>query len=150
MNGTDKDVWDTAVKDVPLEVQGHSMKLDFHVMHMSRADVVLGREWLHGLGSSLTRSYQHNTLAFEDNGVHVLLLGEKEVLQSPLICNAEVTFLSKNNAIESLYLCYFSSPCLLTNELMNGIEVSDNIASSSTGEAHSLSSLVLKESFPSL
>ena len=45
------------------------MKLDFHVMNMTRADVVLGCEWLHGLGSSLSRSYQHNSLTFEDNGV---------------------------------------------------------------------------------
>ena len=66
MNGIDTDVWDTEVKDVSLEVQGHTMKLDFHVMHMTRADIVLGHEWLHSLGSSLTRSYQHNTLAFED------------------------------------------------------------------------------------
>lgn len=56
INGNDKDVWDMQVKDISIEVQGHSMKLDFDVMHMSRADVVLGHEWLHGLGSSLSRS----------------------------------------------------------------------------------------------
>ena len=112
MNGTDKDVWDKAVKDVSLEVQGHSMKLDFHVMNMTRADVVLGREWLHGLGSSLSRSYQHNTLTFEDNGVHVLMMGEQDVPSSPLICNAELISLSNNNAIDSCYLCYFLEPCL--------------------------------------
>ena len=53
MNGTDKEVWDTEVKNVALHVQGHTMHLDFHVMNMSRADVVLSHAWLHGLGPSL-------------------------------------------------------------------------------------------------
>ena len=53
MNGSDKDVWDMEVRDVSLELQGHTMKLDFHVMNMTRVDVVLGRNWLFGLGSSL-------------------------------------------------------------------------------------------------
>ena len=44
MNGSDKDVWDQEVKDVPLEMQGHTMNIDFHFMHMTRADVVLGCE----------------------------------------------------------------------------------------------------------
>ena len=76
------------VKDVDVELQGHPMRLDFQVMHMSRADVVLGREWLHALGPSLKRSYEHNTLAFEVNGTHVLLMGERNVPPSPLICSS--------------------------------------------------------------
>ena len=69
-------MWDKAVLEFKLEVQGHTTKLNFHVMHMSLADKVLGCEWLHGLGSSLKRSYQHNTLAFDDSGIHGLLMGE--------------------------------------------------------------------------
>ena len=42
MNGTFKDVWDMVGKDVDVEVQGHPMRLDFQVMHMSWVDVVLG------------------------------------------------------------------------------------------------------------
>ena len=114
MNGTDKDVWDKAVKDVSLDVQGHSMKLDFHVMNMTRADVVLG-----------------------------------DVPSSPLICNAELMSLSKDNAIESYYLCYFLSSCLTTNECMNGDLVKVNGASSSASMSHFNSSLLLKESSPS-
>ena len=49
MNGDNKDVWDTEVKSVPLEIQGHTMMLDFHVMHITQADVVLSRAWLHGV-----------------------------------------------------------------------------------------------------
>ena len=83
MNGEDKDVWDTKVKGVPLEIQVHTMTLDFCVMHMTRADVELSRAWLHGLGDTLKRSYISNTIAFEDNGVHVLLMERKTYL---LLC----------------------------------------------------------------
>ena len=73
---------------------------------MERADVVLGREWLHGLGSSLKRSYEHNTITFSDQGTHVLLISERDIPPSPLICSAELTYLSKNNLIESMFFCY--------------------------------------------
>ena len=53
IKGDDHNVWDTQVQQVPVFVQEHTMVLDFQVMNMSRADVILGREWLHGLGSSL-------------------------------------------------------------------------------------------------
>ena len=35
MNGEDKDVCDTEVKGILLEIQGHMMALDFHVMHLT-------------------------------------------------------------------------------------------------------------------
>ena len=66
------------------------MHLDFHVMHMTRADVVLGREWLHGLGPSLKCSHQHNTLTFDAHGALILLMGEQDILASPMICNANL------------------------------------------------------------
>ena len=43
---------------------------------MTRAKVLLGHEWLHSFGSLLKCTYQSNTLAFEDYGVPVLLLGK--------------------------------------------------------------------------
>ena len=145
MNGIDTDVWDKEVKDVSLEVQGHMMKLDFHVMHMTRADVVLGREWLHSLGSSLTRSYQHNTLAFEDNGVHVLIMGESEVPATPLICNAKLSYLIQRNEIEDLHFCYFMSPSFshvenvsCDDDIVGQSSLSDNVT-------HMMTSLLLKE-----
>ena len=58
------EIWDTYVSQVPLEIQGHTMHLDFQVMNMDRADVVLSREWLHGLGPSLKQSYEHNSFMF--------------------------------------------------------------------------------------
>ena len=51
---------------------------------MSRADVILGREWLHALGSSLQRSYEHNTIMFTTNGKHVLLIGNAMYHRHPL------------------------------------------------------------------
>ena len=37
-NGNDKHVWDTVIKSVPLTIQGDAMRLDFQVMHITRAD----------------------------------------------------------------------------------------------------------------
>lgn len=148
MNGSDKDVWDTEVRDVALELQGHTMKLNFHVMNMTRADVVLGREWLYGWGSSLSRSYEHNTLAFKDNGVHVLLHGERDVPPSPLICTAEVQVLAKRNEIEEAYFCYVLSPFLFSSEstsLENGYVV-DNESNMAMNMATNIQSLSSKES----
>ena len=71
---------------------------------MSRADVILGCEWLHGLGSALHRSYEHNTITFTANGKHVLLIGERDVPPpTPLICTAELSFLERSNQIEEVY-----------------------------------------------
>ena len=61
------------------------MHLEFHVMHTTRSNVILGREWLHGLGPSLKHSYHHNTLTFDAHGAHILLMGEQDFLASPLI-----------------------------------------------------------------
>ena len=86
-------------------------------MNMLRADVLLGREWLHGLGPSLKRSYEHNTIAFDDHGVHVLLIGERDIPPSPLICTTELQYLSKNNLIEKMFFCYNLSPLSLFSRL---------------------------------
>ena len=90
-------------------LQEHTMVLDFQVMKMSCADVILGHEWLHGLGSSLHRSYEHNTITFTANGKHVLLIGERNVPPTPLICTVEISFLERSNQIEEVYFCYYVS-----------------------------------------
>ena len=71
-------------------MQGNTMNINFHVMHMTREDVVLVHEWLHNLGSLLHCRYQSNTLAFEYNGVYVYVL-------------------AKNNEVNQGYFCYFLS-----------------------------------------
>ena len=70
IHGDDKDIWDTKVNQVPLQVQEHEMLLDCQVMNMTRADIILGREWLYGLGPSLKRSYEHDSMSFNANGTH--------------------------------------------------------------------------------
>ena len=64
------------VKNIILEMQGNTWNFNFSLMYMTRANLFLGCEWLDSLGSSLQHSYQSNTLAFENNGMHIFLLGE--------------------------------------------------------------------------
>ena len=71
-----------------MEVKGHVIHLDFHVMHMIRANIILERDWLHGLVLSLKCSYQHKKLTFDAHGAHILLMKEQDVHYFPLICNA--------------------------------------------------------------
>ena len=124
MNGNDKDVWDTIVKGVKLEMQNYTTIMDFQVMNMTRVDVILGREWLYGLGSTLSRSYAHNAISFKDSArAHILLIGEQEVPASPLVCPAELQSLLLNNEI--VCLCYslpivsHVSQCCLNNNSIN-------------------------------
>ena len=76
------------------------MVVSFQVMNMSCIDVILGCEWLHGLVASLKGSYEHNSMTFEVDGKHVLLLGESDVPPSTLICNMEISILGSNNEID--------------------------------------------------
>ena len=110
MTGNDKEVWNTVVQGVELKVQENMMTLDFQVMNMARVDVVLGREWLHSLGSSLNCSYEHNSLSFISNDIHVLLLGEINIPPTPLICNSKLSYLQKAILIEEIFFCYCLSP----------------------------------------
>lgn len=111
-----KEVWEMVVQEVELKVQEHTMTLDFQVMNMSRADVVLEREWLHSLGSSLKCSYEHNSISFVSIGTHVLLLIESNIPPAPLICNSEISYLKKADLREELFLCYCLSPEVVSQE----------------------------------
>ena len=90
-------------------------------------DVVLGKEWLYSLGTTLSHSYTHNTISFRDStSAHVLLIGEQDVPQSPLICSAELQSLVVDNAIEQFFLCNYLPQvshifqcCLNANSLNN-------------------------------
>ena len=99
-------MWDTVVKDVALSIQYFDIHFDFHVMHITCADIILGREWLFSLRPTLSRSYIDNTLEFEANGKHICLHGEHDVPSSSMICAIEVDHLVHTNAIENIFLCY--------------------------------------------
>ena len=67
-NGQDSNVWDMIVEGAKLKIQDYKASLDFQVMHLARADIYLGREWLYNLGPTLSRSYQDNSLEFTHEG----------------------------------------------------------------------------------
>ena len=94
---------------------------------MAQADVVLSRAWLHGLGDTLKRSYVSNTIAFEDNGVHVLLMGEKDIPSSPLVTSTELNVIANNDEIKQVF---FVNPCLSFTmvKLVNMWDVSSFLA----------------------
>lgn len=48
--------------DVVVQIQGHSYPIDFHVLSLCGADVVLGVQWLKSLGPVLTN---YNTLTMK-------------------------------------------------------------------------------------
>ena len=121
-----KYVWDIVIKAVSLEMKNYSTKMDFQVMNMTRAYIVLGREWLYSLGTILSHSYTHNTISFKDSsGAHVLLIGEQDVPQFPLVCTIKLQSKVFGNEIEELFLCYFlptmshvSQCCLNSNSIL--------------------------------
>ena len=77
---------------------------------MTRVDVFWGGECLHGLGPLLKHSSQHNTLTFDAHGAHILLMGDQDVLVSPIICNEKIHAIINNNEINHLSLCYLMPP----------------------------------------
>ena len=71
----------------------------------------------------MKRSYEYNTLAFEVNGTHVLLMGEQNVPPSPLIGSIKLSFLEKHDAIEEVYFV-MSLPTLLSS---NDVDVRNDV-----------------------
>ena len=61
---------------------------------------------------TLKQSYEHNSFMFDDNSTHVLLLGERNVPPSPLICMAKLA--STSNEIKEVFL-YYSLCHILSN-----------------------------------
>ena len=45
-------------------------------------------------------------ITFTANGKNILLIGERNVPPTPLICTAELSFLARSNQIEEVYFCY--------------------------------------------
>ena len=83
---------------------------------------------------------------FEVNGTHVLLLGEKNVPSSPLICTAELS--SSFDEIEQVFLCYslchlLSNSCFeVTYDEHGDTNKCDQLKGSSS-TSHTLSSTLL-------
>ena len=71
---------------------------------------------------------------FTANGKHVLLIGERDVPPSPLICTVEFSFLERSNQIEEVYFCY----CVSQNAQCDVDNASSSHKSSSTMHSFSL------------
>ena len=76
--------------------------------------------------------------------MHVLLLGERDVPPSPLICSTELNVLVQINEVDQLYFCYVLSPFLSVDHDVDDANV-DNGSCLPTNNEHTLSSLSLKE-----
>ena len=70
------------------------------------------------------------------NGKHILLIGERNVPSSPLICTAELSFLEHSNQIEEVYFCY----CVSQNAQCDVDNASSSHESSSALHSFSLPS----------
>ncbi|MCO5612485.1 hypothetical protein L7F22_066753 [Adiantum nelumboides] len=62
--GEDEDVWDQMVPDLQLEFADYKETLDFHIMRLDRADVILGIPWFYDKQDTLYIDYVHHSLVF--------------------------------------------------------------------------------------
>ncbi|MCO5583444.1 hypothetical protein L7F22_037355 [Adiantum nelumboides] len=67
--GVDTDVWNRMVPDLSLELANYKENLDFHIMRLDRADVILGIPWFYDKQDSLYVDYVHHSLVFVKQNV---------------------------------------------------------------------------------
>ncbi|MCO5610090.1 hypothetical protein L7F22_064325 [Adiantum nelumboides] len=71
--GEDEDVWNQMVLDLKLEFVDYKETLDFHIMRLDRADVILGIPWFYDKQDTLYIDYVHHSLVFVKQDMpHVL------------------------------------------------------------------------------
>ncbi|MCO5607220.1 hypothetical protein L7F22_061413 [Adiantum nelumboides] len=63
-HGEDIDVWNRMVPGLTLELADYKESLDFHIMHLDRADVILGIPWFFDKQDTLYIDYVHHSLVF--------------------------------------------------------------------------------------
>ncbi|MCO5594840.1 hypothetical protein L7F22_048874 [Adiantum nelumboides] len=72
--GVDTDVWNRMVSDLLLELADYKENLDFHIMRLDRADVILGIPWFYDKQDSLYINYVYHSFVFvKQNMPHVSL-----------------------------------------------------------------------------
>ncbi|MCO5594259.1 hypothetical protein L7F22_048286 [Adiantum nelumboides] len=73
--GEDTDVWNHMVPHLELELADYKENVDFHIMRLDRADVILGIPWFYDKQDSLYIDYVHHSLVFVKQDMpHVSLL----------------------------------------------------------------------------
>ena len=103
-NGHNKNVWETSVLGMALAMQGYEAKLNFQVMHLARAYIYLGREWLYSLGSIMYHGYQDKCPKLMYEGRLVRLQVELTILATPCISSIEIFRAYEKKKIEQVYV----------------------------------------------
>ena len=88
-------------------------------MHLTRANIYLGREWLYNLGPSLSCIYQENSLEFIHEDRRVRLQGESQVPMAPLISSVELRQAAAADVIEQVYVVTPLHSFLFADESLN-------------------------------
>ena len=89
---------------LPIQVQRYSFVVDFFVLDMQGADMVLGVQWLETLGFVRTH-YKDLTMEFTVGGQQVLLKGERAMKHDPISCKT-LQKMVRSEEVSSFYqLC---------------------------------------------
>jgi len=96
------------VREVEVQIQGHSLKLPVYLLPVSGADVVLGAACLATLGFHIA-DYSDLTLKFLVDGNFITLHGDKPKLLAPAQYN-NLRRMQRTHAISELYTLQFQQP----------------------------------------
>jgi len=96
------------VREVEVQIQGHSLKLPVYLLQVSGADVVLGAAWLATMGFHIV-DYSDLTLKFLVDGNFVTLHGDKPKLPTPAQYN-HLRRMQRTHAISKLFTLQFQQP----------------------------------------
>lgn len=96
-----------AIKDLEVQIQGHSLLLPVFLLPVSRADLVLGAAWLSTLGAHIS-DYSTLTLKFSLGNQFITPQGESNKLPSPTQFN-HMRRLQHTHAIAELYSLHYHS-----------------------------------------
>ncbi|MCO5558630.1 hypothetical protein L7F22_012216 [Adiantum nelumboides] len=69
--GEDTDVWNRMVPHLELELADYKENLNFHIMRLDRADVILGIPWFYDKQDSLYIDYVHHSLVFVKQNMYL-------------------------------------------------------------------------------
>jgi len=96
------------VREVEVQIQGHSLKLPVYLLSVSEADVVLGAAWLAMLGFHIA-DYSDLTLKFLVDENFITLHGDKPKLPA-LVQYNHLRRMQRTHAISELFTLQFQQP----------------------------------------
>ena len=96
------------MREVEVQIQGHSLKLPVYLLSVSEADVVLGAAWLAMLGFHIA-DYSDLTLKFLVDENFITLHGDKPKLPA-LVQYNHLRRMQRTHAISELFTLQFQQP----------------------------------------